>query len=100
MCIRDSAYSVFRDGVYRPALYYTKVTLADGSTYLDPAQDSYACLLYTSARCAAVYGLLPWAGLHHCSQLNQYNLADDLMEPFRPVVDLYVAANVDRKSVV
>ncbi len=38
-----NAYSVFRDGVYRPALYYTKVTLADGSTYLDPAQDSYAC---------------------------------------------------------
>lgn len=37
-----NAYSVFRDGVYRPALYYTKVTLADGSTYLDPAQDSYA----------------------------------------------------------
>lgn len=35
-----NAYSVFRDGVYRPALYYTKVTLADGSTYLDPAQDS------------------------------------------------------------
>ena len=29
-----NAYSVFRDGVYRPALYYTKVTLADGSTYL------------------------------------------------------------------
>lgn len=28
--------------MYRPALYYTKVTLADGSTYLDPAQDSYA----------------------------------------------------------
>lgn len=37
-----NAYSIFRDGMYRPALYYTKVTLADGSTYLNPAQDSYA----------------------------------------------------------
>ena len=26
--------------------------------------------------------------------MNQFNLADDLMEPFRPVADLYVAANV------
>ena len=42
----------------------------------------------------AVYGFLPCLGLHHDSELNQFNLADDLMEPFRPVADLYVAANV------
>ena len=46
------------------------------------------------ARCLAVYGFLPWLGLHHDNELNQFNLADDLMEPFRPEADLYVAANV------
>lgn len=54
----------------------------------------YALLRGYMARCLAVYGLLPWLGLHHCSGLNQFNLADDFMEPYRPVVDLFVAANV------
>lgn len=30
-------------------------------------------------------------GIHHKSELNAYNLADDFIEPFRPVVDLFVA---------
>ena len=30
-------------------------------------------------------------GLHHKSELNAYNLADDFIEPLRPLVDLYVA---------
>lgn len=47
-----------------------------------------------SYRCLTVYGFQPCLGLHHDSELNQFNLADDLMEPFRPVADLYVAANV------
>lgn len=46
------------------------------------------------ARCLAVYGFLPWLGLHHDNELNQFNLADDLMEPFRSAADLYAAANV------
>ncbi len=41
-------------------------------------------------RCLAVYGFEPSLGLHHKSQLNPFNLADDIMEPFRPVVDLCV----------
>ena len=34
--------------------------------------------------------MLPTFGIHHHSELNAFNLADDLMEPFRPVVDLLV----------
>ena len=40
-----------------------------------------------------VHGLEPCIGIHHRSALNNFNLADDLIEPFRPVVDLYVAQN-------
>ena len=44
------------------------------------------------ARALAVYGLLPAFGLHHCSAVNSFNLADDCMEPFRPVVDMLVSS--------
>lgn len=37
------------------------------------------------AVCAAV--LLPSFGLHHDNRSNAFNLADDLIEPFRPAVD-------------
>jgi CRISPR-associated protein Cas1 len=37
--------------------------------------------------CAA--GFLPVLGLHHCSMNNAFNLADDLIEPYRPLVDFF-----------
>lgn len=51
----------------------------------------YAILRGHIARLIASYGFLPMKGLHHKSELNAYNLADDFLEPFRPVVDLYTA---------
>ncbi len=42
------------------------------------------------ARSIVVHGMQPFLGIFHSNQLNQFNLADDLMEIFRPVVDLYV----------
>ena len=50
----------------------------------------YAVLRGAMARYLALYGYLTCLGLHHCNVLNGYNLADDLMEPFRPVVDRLV----------
>ena len=50
----------------------------------------YAVVRGAAARSLAVHGLLPALGLHHKNELNNFNLADDLMEPFRPVVDLLV----------
>jgi CRISPR-associated protein Cas1 len=35
-------------------------------------------------------GFLPVLGLHHCSMNNAFNLADDLIEPYRPIVDIFV----------
>ncbi len=40
------------------------------------------------ARTLAVYGFETSIGLHHVNQLNNFNLADDIIEPYRPVVDL------------
>jgi CRISPR-associated protein Cas1 len=35
--------------------------------------------------------MLPSIGLFHSSEQNAFNLADDLIEPYRPLVDLHVA---------
>ena len=51
----------------------------------------YAIIRGQVARLIVSYGFLPTKGIHHKSELNAYNLADDFMEPFRPVVDLFVA---------
>ena len=48
----------------------------------------YAILRAAIARSLVGYGLYPAVGIHHNSQLNAFNLADDLLEPFRPFADL------------
>lgn len=42
------------------------------------------------ARTLTVYGFEPSIGVHHASELNNFNLADDIIEPFRPIVDMIV----------
>ena len=56
----------------------------------------YAVMRAGIARNLVVHGLEPCIGLHHRSELNNFNLADDLIEPFRPVVDLYVTQNFSK----
>lgn len=51
----------------------------------------YAIVRGTLAKYISASGLIPSLGIHHCSELNSFNLADDLIEPFRPFVDLMVA---------
>jgi CRISPR-associated protein Cas1 len=51
----------------------------------------YAVLRGVIARGLVAHGLHPTIGLFHNSEQNAFNLADDLIEPFRPLVDLYVA---------
>lgn len=51
----------------------------------------YAILRGSITRGLVAHGLLPAIGLFHSSEQNAFNLADDLIEPFRPLVDLFVA---------
>jgi len=50
----------------------------------------YAILRATVARSLVISGLLPTLGIHHHNKYNAYCLADDIMEPYRPFVDLHV----------
>jgi CRISPR-associated protein Cas1 len=47
----------------------------------------YAILRAATARALSASGLLNTLGIHHKSKYNAFALADDIMEPFRPLVD-------------
>ena len=48
----------------------------------------YAVVRGAVARALVAVGLLPSIGVMHSGVTNAFNLADDLMEPFRPFVDI------------
>lgn len=72
-------------------------------THRDKARDfinkalnyGYAVIRAAVARSITAHGLLPCFGLHHDSNLNPFNLADDLVESFRPLVDAEVHRMVE-----
>ncbi len=56
----------------------------------------YAVLRAIIARSLVCAGLLPTLGIHHHNRYNAYCLADDIMEPYRPIVDDLVLEIIDR----
>ena len=59
----------------------------------------YALLRASVARALCGTGLHPALGIHHHNQYNPMCLADDLMEPFRPIVDRRVYRLWEEKMV-
>ena len=60
----------------------------------------YAIIRAGMARSIVGAGLLPTLGIFHRNRYNAYCLADDLMEPYRPFVDMVVRAMIDKTSSV
>ena len=58
----------------------------------------YAILRAVAARALVSSGLLPTLGIFHSNKYNAYALADDVMEPYRPMVDLLVLELVDSNA--
>jgi len=56
----------------------------------------YTVLRAATARAIISAGLHPTIGLHHANRGNAFALADDLMEPFRPIVDYAVKGLLSR----
>ena len=50
----------------------------------------YAIIRSYLAKLCVSSGLNTQLGLHHKNEYNRFNLVDDLLEPFRPVVDFYI----------
>jgi CRISPR-associated protein Cas1 len=55
----------------------------------------YAILRAVIARALVSSGMLPGVGIWHRNKYNAYCLADDIMEPYRPYVDLVVSHIVE-----
>lgn len=78
---------------------YWRRVFGDETFRRDPNRDDqnrylnygYAVLRAVAARAITGAGLHPSLGIHHHNRYNPFCLADDLMEPFRPRVDLLVA---------
>ena len=71
---------------------YFKQLLPQGgrrNSEFSPALDyGYSVLRAGIGRTAVAGGWLVSRGIHHSNNLNAFNLVDDLIEPFRPVIDL------------
>ncbi|HIW93095.1 MAG TPA: type II CRISPR-associated endonuclease Cas1 [Candidatus Flavonifractor merdipullorum] len=79
---------------YFPALFGAGFTRGEECRVNAALNYGYAILRGAVARHLVMRGLEPCLGIFHHSELNRFNLADDLMEPYRPLVDLYVASHV------
>ena len=53
----------------------------------------YTLILSMFARGIVLSGCMTQFGLKHANQFNQFNLASDIMEPFRPIIDRIVYEN-------
>lgn len=76
---------------YWPELFgsdFRRNRAADGVNVL--LNCGYTVLRSSAARAVVSAGLHPSLGIHHKSAGNSLRLADDLMEPFRPAVDILV----------
>lgn len=60
----------------------------------------YSIIRSSIARYLIAHGLNPSFGIWHSSELNGFNLADDLIEPFRPIIDRYVVNSISKDSEV
>ena len=54
----------------------------------------YSIVRAALARALSAHGFLPSLGIHHKNEFNVFNLADDFLEVFRPLVDLWVMQNL------
>jgi CRISP-associated protein Cas1 len=58
----------------------------------------YAILRGITARAIVSSGMLPTMGIFHRNKYNAYCLADDIMEPYRPYVDLIVTHIIETED--
>lgn len=81
------------------ALLYWKLLFSNSLDYytrnLDNIRNSalnygYAILRSIIANSLTCKGFILHQGIHHKNQQNQFNLADDIIEPFRPFIDIEV----------
>ena len=78
--------------IHFPSLFPDRGFLRHGFDLPNSLLDyGYALCRSGLARYLTAHGFIPSLGLHHCSLSNAFNLADDMIEPYRPFVDILAA---------
>lgn len=82
--------------IYFNALMGTSFSRGNEDILLNAGLDyGYAIIRSFLAKTCVGYGLNSQLGIHHCNEYNRFNLVDDLIEPFRPFVDIYTFRLLD-----
>lgn len=78
--------------IYWSGLFDNFVRIQKGAEDVRNASLNYCYAVVRSAVARSITnaGLMPSFGVHHKNYFNPFNLADDLIEPFRPFVDLHI----------
>ncbi len=84
--------------IYFPALLGRGFSRKQSRFHNAALNYGYAIIRAAIARSLVAYGFLTALGLHHHSEQNAFNLADDLIEPFRPLLDHYVVHQFPEKD--
>lgn len=83
--------------VYFNSLFTKKFIRNDSDDINAALNYGYSILLSNFNKEIISNGYLTQLGIHHKSEFNQFNLACDLMEPFRPIIDNFVYFNKTRE---
>lgn len=81
-------------------IYFRSLFGSDFIRFYDDAINAalnYGYTIFASAiiRNIAISGLNTYLGIHHSSKINNFNLAYDLLEPYRGIIDKFVYDNKD-----
>ncbi|MCM1295353.1 MAG: type II CRISPR-associated endonuclease Cas1 [Muribaculaceae bacterium] len=76
--------------LYFPALFGSGFTRGEDNAINGSLNYAYAIVRSLIARQLCARGFECAFGIFHKSQLNAFNLADDMIEPFRPIIDFFV----------
>lgn len=80
---------------YFSALFGPGFSRADRDVTNAALNYGYAILRSAVGKTLAAYGYNCVLGIHHIGPRNPFNLADDLMEPLRPLVDYWVDSHME-----
>ncbi|OJG18992.1 CRISPR-associated endonuclease cas1 [Enterococcus canis] len=76
--------------VYFNSLYGMEFTREDECMTNGAMNYGYAIVRAAIARIVVGQGLMTMVGVFHKNEFNSFNLVDDLMEPFRPIMDYWI----------
>ena len=84
--------------IYFKLLYGSHFTRRSDSIINSALNYGYAIVRGMIARSLVSYGFETSIGIFHHNELNNFNLADDIIECFRPIVDLYITTIIPNNA--